>query len=60
VARPRFCCAAAPTEGSREAVEEVEETTRVDRPVTALVDGACRESILKCWLCSIELWCGRG
>lgn len=46
MASPRFCCAAAPTEGSREAAAEVEDTTRVDRPVTALVEGACRESIL--------------
>jgi len=51
VASPRDCC----TElDNRDTAQAVEGRTRLERQETALGQGACRESILIYYLCSIE------
>jgi hypothetical protein len=48
VASPRLCCAEETEEGNREAACAVEGSTLVESDETALGDGACRESIVRC------------
>jgi hypothetical protein len=48
VASARVCCVGETEEGNREAAWAVERRTREEREETALGDGACRESILRC------------
>lgn len=51
MASPRVCCIEL---GNRATAQAVEGRTRVERQDTALLEGACRDSIVICEMCSIE------